>query len=117
MDIQHWKMASHFVIGFQGRQESLEKINGYFRGVYSLFQILQYLITRILYNIQMEVTKSQPILTPHNLYDCLTQLKQALQIQENICTKNKNEENSSNSTLYMIIYQINSWHACNYDHV
>ncbi len=28
-----------------------------------------------------------------DLYDCLTQFMQALQIEENICIKNKNEEN------------------------
>ncbi len=32
------------------------------------------------------------LIITHLTYDCLTQLKQALQIQENICIKNKSEE-------------------------
>ncbi len=40
-----------------------------------------------------------------HLYACLTRLKQALQIKENICIKIKMKKNSSHSTLYMIIYK------------
>ncbi len=41
----------------------------------------------------------------HNLYACLTQFKQALQIKQNICIKNINEEKCSKfHFIYILIY-------------
>ncbi len=45
------------------------------------------------------------LIITHNLNDCLTQLKQAL--EENICLKNKNEEQFFNfHFIYIKIYKI-----------
>ncbi len=47
-------------------------------------------------------------LIKHNELDiseCLTQLKQALDIENNICKNSNNEINSSNINLFMMIYK------------
>ncbi len=47
-----------------------------------------------------------------DLYVCLTQLKQALKIEENICRKNNNEDKFFKFHLSMRNYDENN--ACNY---
>ncbi len=53
-----------------------------------------------------------------DLYACLTQLKQALKIEENICIKNKIEDKFFKfHFLYDNLLNYSSNIACSYDHV
>ncbi len=52
-----------------------------------------------------------------DLYDCLTQIKQTLQIEENTCIKNKNKEIFFKFHFIYDNLSNNSGNACNYSHV